>query len=67
MAIELQGHKGFNSHSPIIRHHHRKINSGSVVLDPVIPWYYYVPREGIESERSEPNSVRRLPASKSIE
>ncbi|PZC81128.1 hypothetical protein B5X24_HaOG213229 [Helicoverpa armigera] len=30
--------------------------------DPVIPWYYYVPREGIENERSEPNSVRRLPA-----
>lgn len=34
------------------------------VTDPVIPWYYYVPREGIENERSEPNSVRRLPASK---
>lgn len=32
--------------------------------DPVIPWYYYVPREGIENERNEPNSVRRLPASK---
>ncbi|CAK1550086.1 unnamed protein product [Leptosia nina] len=30
--------------------------------DPVIPWYYYVPREGIENERSEPYSVRRLPA-----
>ncbi|KAF9409433.1 hypothetical protein HW555_011208 [Spodoptera exigua] len=30
--------------------------------DPVIPWYYYVPREGIENERNEPNSVRRLPA-----
>ncbi|XP_072936893.1 probable phosphorylase b kinase regulatory subunit beta isoform X2 [Epargyreus clarus] len=31
--------------------------------DPVIPWYYYVPREGIENERSEPYSVRRVPAS----
>ncbi|CAG9098416.1 hypothetical protein JYU34_002377 [Plutella xylostella] len=31
--------------------------------DPVIPWYYYVPREGVENERSEPNSVRRIPAS----
>ncbi|XP_031763872.2 probable phosphorylase b kinase regulatory subunit beta isoform X2 [Galleria mellonella] len=30
--------------------------------DPVIPWYYYVPREYIENERSEPNSVRRIPA-----
>ncbi|XP_060808968.1 probable phosphorylase b kinase regulatory subunit beta isoform X3 [Amyelois transitella] len=30
--------------------------------DPVIPWYYYVPREGIDNERSEPNSVRRVPA-----
>lgn len=34
------------------------------ITDPVIPWYYYVPREGIENERNEPNSVRRLPASK---
>ncbi|XP_046961830.1 probable phosphorylase b kinase regulatory subunit beta [Vanessa cardui] len=32
--------------------------------DPVIPWYYYVPKEGIENERSEPYSVRRLPANK---
>ncbi|XP_026327867.1 probable phosphorylase b kinase regulatory subunit beta isoform X4 [Hyposmocoma kahamanoa] len=31
--------------------------------DPVIPWYYYVPREGIENERNEPYSVRRVPAS----
>ncbi|CAH2067131.1 unnamed protein product, partial [Iphiclides podalirius] len=30
--------------------------------DPVIPWYYYVPREGVENERNEPYSVRRLPA-----
>ncbi|XP_047514739.1 probable phosphorylase b kinase regulatory subunit beta isoform X6 [Pieris napi] len=30
--------------------------------DPVIPWYYYVPREGVESERNEPYSVRRVPA-----
>ncbi|CAH2104309.1 unnamed protein product [Euphydryas editha] len=30
--------------------------------DPVIPWYYYVPREGIENERIEPYSVRRIPA-----
>ncbi|XP_073941999.1 probable phosphorylase b kinase regulatory subunit beta [Choristoneura fumiferana] len=30
--------------------------------DPVIPWYYYVPREGIENERNEPYSVRRIPA-----
>ncbi|XP_013133618.1 PREDICTED: probable phosphorylase b kinase regulatory subunit beta isoform X3 [Papilio polytes] len=30
--------------------------------DPVIPWYYYVPREGVENERSEPYSVRRIPA-----
>ncbi|XP_053605602.1 probable phosphorylase b kinase regulatory subunit beta isoform X3 [Plodia interpunctella] len=30
--------------------------------DPVIPWYYYVPREGVENERNEPNSVRRVPA-----
>lgn len=33
-------------------------------LDPVIPWYYYVPREGVESERSEPYSMRRIAASK---
>ncbi|XP_061382467.1 probable phosphorylase b kinase regulatory subunit beta isoform X1 [Danaus plexippus] len=32
--------------------------------DPVIPWYYYVPRDGIDSERSEPYSVRRIPANK---
>ncbi|XP_045512465.1 probable phosphorylase b kinase regulatory subunit beta isoform X1 [Pieris brassicae] len=32
--------------------------------DPVIPWYYYVPREGVESERNEPYSVRRVPANK---
>ncbi|GBP87004.1 Probable phosphorylase b kinase regulatory subunit beta [Eumeta japonica] len=30
--------------------------------DPVIPWYYYVPRDGIDNERSEPYSVRKLPA-----
>ncbi|XP_037297906.1 probable phosphorylase b kinase regulatory subunit beta isoform X1 [Manduca sexta] len=30
--------------------------------DPVIPWYYYVPKEGVENERTEPNSVRRIPA-----
>ncbi|XP_063358437.1 probable phosphorylase b kinase regulatory subunit beta isoform X1 [Cydia amplana] len=30
--------------------------------DPVIPWFYYVPREGIENERNEPYSVRRMPA-----
>ncbi|XP_041971437.1 probable phosphorylase b kinase regulatory subunit beta isoform X2 [Aricia agestis] len=30
--------------------------------DPVIPWYYYVPRDGIENERNEPYSVRRIPA-----
>lgn len=35
-----------------------------IFADPVIPWYYYVPREAIENERSEPNSVRRIPASK---
>lgn len=33
------------------------------ILDPVIPWYYYVPREGIDNERNEPYSVRRIPAS----
>ncbi|XP_050670276.1 probable phosphorylase b kinase regulatory subunit beta isoform X16 [Leptidea sinapis] len=31
--------------------------------DPVIPWYYYVPSDGIENERNDPYSVRRLPAS----
>ncbi|VVC92224.1 unnamed protein product [Leptidea sinapis] len=30
---------------------------------PVIPWYYYVPSDGIENERNDPYSVRRLPAS----
>ncbi|XP_059060588.1 probable phosphorylase b kinase regulatory subunit beta isoform X2 [Achroia grisella] len=29
--------------------------------DPVIPWYYYVPRESIENERNEPNSMRKIP------
>lgn len=40
------------------------LSSFFLITDPVIPWYYYVPREGIENERSEPYSVRRIPASK---
>lgn len=31
--------------------------------DPVIPWYYYVPKDAIDNERHEPYSVKRLPAS----
>nr|XP_021206842.1 probable phosphorylase b kinase regulatory subunit beta isoform X3 [Bombyx mori]XP_021206843.1 probable phosphorylase b kinase regulatory subunit beta isoform X3 [Bombyx mori]XP_037866538.1 probable phosphorylase b kinase regulatory subunit beta isoform X3 [Bombyx mori] len=31
--------------------------------DPVIPWYYYIPKESVENERNEPNSTWKVPSS----